>query len=881
MARTFNRNPLQVNVPSSKDIKNYFFNHYNWKGVNTDKNFLAVDQETFADAKNVYIDAEGLLRSRPAVKRKAMFFNSAVDFWNFDDVNVYLLENENEYQLNFVKDGESNSKSVVNENVKLVRIQNNIYCFTDNDFFYFNTESKEFGDGFDKVYIPNTTFDATGVKTKVEDKNVLTDRELYTYLYNNEFGVSTEAYGKELTVEINNNKYDFVFDEYGKELVTDVLFKVPDIYEDVIISNANTYMFFSKERRLISYSVTGEVISKNFVLPDDYGEIITLPKFSWDSNYAVIGTDKAVYIVSLVADTSSGVLRFPELTSIVDFNFDYGVKEINFDFTTYDNFSILVAPNGVNYTVINYCLDGEELESGTFDVPMSNIEITNLYSQQNAFKNGYLVTGNAADGTLLVYLYNPTFYGEELYGKIYNTIAGATVMDLRTFDDRIVFLERVVNGDSYIRVLSLSNDGTIDLSSEYYASSNLSTHLLSFDASKVFMGDKIYYRANGIYKDLVANDTYHSSVFYNEHVYYLDADNNLFSSLIKGSLEFEYLKSGDNHFLNVDVLNYLNNFYFVSGKTLYISDYREKDGEFYWYLPEINKHMFDSVVTNLHPISSTEMGIFFEDAIWYGYLSEQGYRYTKSKLELGVKGGSDIIASYDGSQLIFPTERGIVTLSYQDFVASTDQVLTFLSDAIHLQMKEFCKQPVSLFKNDYWIFVYHKDSNELYVLDSRNNSWWPWSFVSNIKKFVKYEDDVLMLSSDSNFYRLDKSNDNYFDYNGSKRFIDWFVISQKLHLSQINNYKHIVNITFNSVINTETYLTMFLDITNYRENTDSGKTENLAYRVETLRTYVQRLNYFKVNEFQYTLRSDNENKLPLPLSLSSISIKYKIQGQVR
>ena len=60
MAKTFNRSPLQVNTPSSSDIKNYFFNHYNWKGVNNDKNFLAVDQETFADAKNVYADAEGL-----------------------------------------------------------------------------------------------------------------------------------------------------------------------------------------------------------------------------------------------------------------------------------------------------------------------------------------------------------------------------------------------------------------------------------------------------------------------------------------------------------------------------------------------------------------------------------------------------------------------------------------------------------------------------------------------------------------------------------------------------------------------------------------------------------------------------------------------------
>ena len=69
MAKTFNRRPLSVNTPSANDVKNYFFNHYTWKGLADDKNFLAVDQETFADCNNVYMDSEGLLRSRPSIKK--------------------------------------------------------------------------------------------------------------------------------------------------------------------------------------------------------------------------------------------------------------------------------------------------------------------------------------------------------------------------------------------------------------------------------------------------------------------------------------------------------------------------------------------------------------------------------------------------------------------------------------------------------------------------------------------------------------------------------------------------------------------------------------------------------------------------------------------
>lgn len=46
MTKTFNRAPITVQTPSSSDIKQYFFNQYNWKGLNDDKNVLTVDQES-------------------------------------------------------------------------------------------------------------------------------------------------------------------------------------------------------------------------------------------------------------------------------------------------------------------------------------------------------------------------------------------------------------------------------------------------------------------------------------------------------------------------------------------------------------------------------------------------------------------------------------------------------------------------------------------------------------------------------------------------------------------------------------------------------------------------------------------------------------------
>lgn len=900
MAKTFNRSPLQVNTPSSSDIKNYFFNHYNWKGVNNDKNFLAVDQETFADAKNVYADAEGLLRSRPSVKQETMFFDSAIDFWNFDDVDVYFRKENDSYILYFVTNNIAYSKSINSEKVKLVKVQNYIYCFVENDFFYFDVNQKVFGDGFDKVYIPNTVFNATGVKEKIESKNILTGKEKHTYLYNAKFGISTEAYGKSLTVKINNKEYETVFDEFTEESLVDVLFDLPNEYDGLIVSPKDTYLFYSIENRVFAYSASGKVISKSFILPQEYGIIISKPRFSQDGNYVAVATENSVYIVSVVADSSTGTYRFEDFTDVSSYTDNMGWPTpqsvyADFDFATYDSFVI-----AVNYKQ----LVGDTLFSKILLINRKNSDsedfITNHVIDASLDKLKVRYSDNLEMCLLFTYNIgldvNASEYQYRLYdfrnlesfvfidSGTFNVVMSDFNTDIKIINNKILFTKNYVGrNDLTIVNIERTDEGINfekELSVEYDYDYRFKKHVISSDGSKIFTGKEIYYIKSGEYKEVFVNDASNEPVYYTNYIYFINNGTRVFSSLIENTLEFNYIVPGENNLFSPDLLSRLNNFYLTSGKELYISDYREEDGEFRWYLPEVNKQGFDFNITGLHPISTSEMGIFFNDEIWYGYLSEQGYRYTKSKLELGVKFGSDIITSYDGSQLIFPTERGIAVLSYQDFVASTDQIITFLSDAVHSSMKEFCKKPVLLFKNDYWIIVYSNNSEDIYVLDSRNSSWWPWSLMCKTKKFIKYNDDLILHSTDGKFYRFDKSNEDYFDYDGVEHPIEWNVTSQKLHFSQPNNHKHIVNMTFNSIIDTEN-LSFFLDIKNYREYVDVGKTENPHFSVDVLRTFVQRLNYFKVNEFQYTIRSDKENEHPLPLSLSSMSIKYKVQGQVR
>ena len=155
--------------------------------------------------------------------------------------------------------------------------------------------------------------------------------------------------------------------------------------------------------------------------------------------------------------------------------------------------------------------------------------------------------------------------------------------------------------------------------------------------------------------------------------------------------------------------------------------------------------------------------------------------------------------------------------------------------------------------------------------------------------------EVKLLSSNKMF-NLNKLDINYYDYNGSnKKNIDWFIVSQKLYLDAVNYYKHIVNMTFTSVhdlnvlqendYNIDT-IDFKLQTNCYRKKIDGNiDRENeydiIDYKVNIARTFVQRLNFAKVNEFQFKLSHDTEIDVGIPLSLSSMTIKYKIGGQVR
>ena len=277
-------------------------------------------------------------------------------------------------------------------------------------------------------------------------------------------------------------------------------------------------------------------------------------------------------------------------------------------------------------------------------------------------------------------------------------------------------------------------------------------------------------------------------------------------------------------------------------------------------------------------MSNTELAIFMEHEIWISTIQQADvnlYYYVKSKLPIGVRQGSDIMTTFDGRYILFSCERGLVALQYQQFMATTEQALTFISDNIQGMYDEFNTGPIKLYQYKYWVVIYRKDREQFYLLDMRNQSWWTWTLKKPAELLVTYNEKPLSLS-DGNLFVLDKY-DNYTD-DGDE--IKWVITSQLLHFDAINNFKQVLSFILNSV-DTDDKFVFSLQNINYRRESNTRKREVFEYDIDTVRTFIKRMQFSKVNEFQYQMRNADKSFSPVPLRLTDISIKYIVTERVR
>lgn len=181
--------------------------------------------------------------------------------------------------------------------------------------------------------------------------------------------------------------------------------------------------------------------------------------------------------------------------------------------------------------------------------------------------------------------------------------------------------------------------------------------------------------------------------------------------------------------------------------------------DFLFYLPINSEERFSEKITNIHPIADTAIGIFTETSIYYmsSVQLDSGLSYSKpvkSKIPLGVREGDDVITALDGQVILFATKRGIASMTPQDFIASTERTLVYLSDAIQNRYEKFYNQSVksaSLIPNEfdtgykcmikictyrYWLLFYRYMDNQILAYDTRYSAWWIWTTPYPIRELI-------------------------------------------------------------------------------------------------------------------------------------------------
>lgn len=187
--------------------------------------------------------------------------------------------------------------------------------------------------------------------------------------------------------------------------------------------------------------------------------------------------------------------------------------------------------------------------------------------------------------------------------------------------------------------------------------------------------------------------------------------------------------------------------------------FTDEGRDFLLYLPKDNEQQFSKKITNLHTLSNNEMGIFTQDEIWYiqAVNINNIMTYTKpvkSKIPVGCRDGSDIITALDGQLIVFTSPRGVTALSPQDFVATTEQTITYLSDNIQEKYQSFYNDVIrnAMFMPDefdrvyrpiikittykYWVLFYRYMDKTILAFDTRGGSWWVWTTPYPIKSLM-------------------------------------------------------------------------------------------------------------------------------------------------
>lgn len=342
---------------------------------------------------------------------------------------------------------------------------------------------------------------------------------------------------------------------------------------------------------------------------------------------------------------------------------------------------------------------------------------------------------------------------------------------------------------------------------------------------------------------------------------------------------------------------------------------RDDNGNILLSLPTVNDQKFIENITNIINISTTEVALFFENNIIICSKVQDetlGYRYDyyPTKLSTGTRLGDSVINTIEGTYTIFPTKRGLAFMNYQAFMATTDQVLTYITDNIEDRYQKFYDESDSIKIIQMRDRIYLTNgTDDILIYDLARGTWWYWQisklhdkylnepdryYTNNIKKLYTDQVELFIIGRERLFkfgepirvykdYELIEDGISYgfTDFGNSE--IEWFIMSQPLHMNAPNYYKNLKQLVFQLLDDNKDNKqhTIVVQIQCYRKKLDTKEPELIAFKIDELRTFVKRFNYWKINEVQYALANDKEAIIPTRLRLNGVSIKYELGEEVR
>ncbi len=241
---TIRRNPMSVGTNS---LSEQYMNFLEYKGLNTNKNYVSIDQETFTEANNVYVNQENQLSTRPP---EEIFIMTA----GWQAIKVWKINDKTFYHVKYL--GESNTIKGLTQNTyylacpalwsaegfQLYETTETIYlCWL--NFAYCLFESNkitaivygnnkiDFYTNEDAVYFPITNFyvgtevftidnpDPAG-RYAVQSYNILTSsyKERYVFDPTTRNTLTTNLIGKTVTIVISGKSYTVTWEKYTEKV---------------------------------------------------------------------------------------------------------------------------------------------------------------------------------------------------------------------------------------------------------------------------------------------------------------------------------------------------------------------------------------------------------------------------------------------------------------------------------------------------------------------------------------------------------------------------------------------------------------------------------------------------------------------------------------